>query len=550
MRSIHRGQEDRHEDRRPRRRRDRRAGQLRGVAGSGCRRRSASWPARRRKDCWPCRVGVGLGVLAELMDEEVDDVVGPKGRHDPDRSAVRHGHEAGEVTLGGRRVRRPPAGQGGGRVERGAAAHVPTLRRPRPADGVVLEQMLAGVSTRRFSRTREPVGQDVVEAERSTSKSAVSREFVGRTARAPARADEPAAGRRAPGGADARRDRAQGPLLRRRARDHDRRHQDPARACGTARRRTRPSRRICSPTSSIAAWTVEQGVLVVLDGGKALRAAVRERASARSRCSAASATRNATSSTTCPSATARRSSGACARPGSSPTTAPRSTASSARRRAQRTAPRRRRIATRGPRRRPSRCSGSGSTAALAHPLEHEPDRVDDRDLPRTSRNVKHWQNGDMCLRWTAAGMLEAERQFRKIIGYRHLARLAVAVEADVTSQRAADPPTLTPPSPPRDRPGRYARDHQLITGPPPRSSTATGTTSPQLTTATTAAAVRCRVDPTRRTLDATSSATARRDASADVPGCPAPGPLATSSFCLASASVDRRRPAAERQPGR
>ena len=49
-------------------------------------------------------VGVGLGVLAELMEEEVDEVVGPKGKHDPDRTAVRHGHEAGEVTLGGRRV--------------------------------------------------------------------------------------------------------------------------------------------------------------------------------------------------------------------------------------------------------------------------------------------------------------------------------------------------------------------------------------------------------------------------------------------------------------
>lgn len=41
--------------------------------------------------------------------------------------------------------------------------------------------MLAGVSTRRFAPTREPVGQEIVEAERSTSKSAVSREFVGRT---------------------------------------------------------------------------------------------------------------------------------------------------------------------------------------------------------------------------------------------------------------------------------------------------------------------------------------------------------------------------------
>jgi putative transposase len=49
-------------------------------------------------------VGVGLGVLAELMEEEVVEVVGAKGKHDPDRVAVRHGHESGEGTLGGRRV--------------------------------------------------------------------------------------------------------------------------------------------------------------------------------------------------------------------------------------------------------------------------------------------------------------------------------------------------------------------------------------------------------------------------------------------------------------
>ncbi len=40
---------------------------------------------------------------------------------------------------------------------------------------------------------------------------------------------------------------------------------------------------------------------------------------------------------------------------------------------------------------------------------------------RTSRNVKRWQSGDMALRWTAAGMLEAERQLRRIIGYADLA---------------------------------------------------------------------------------------------------------------------------------
>src|SRR5262249_59591475 len=49
-------------------------------------------------------VGVGLGVLAELLEEEVDEVVGPKGKHNPERTAVRHGHESGEGTLRGPRL--------------------------------------------------------------------------------------------------------------------------------------------------------------------------------------------------------------------------------------------------------------------------------------------------------------------------------------------------------------------------------------------------------------------------------------------------------------
>jgi transposase-like protein len=49
----------------------------------------------------------------------------------------------------------------------------------------------------------------------------------------------------------------------------------------------------------------------------------------------------------------------------------------------------------------------------------------------TQRNVKHWSSGEMGLRWTAAGMLEAEKQFRKVIGYTDLAKLAVAIERDV-----------------------------------------------------------------------------------------------------------------------
>lgn len=49
-------------------------------------------------------VGVGLGVLHELMAAEADEVVGPKGKHDRDRSAKRHGHEQTSVCLGARRV--------------------------------------------------------------------------------------------------------------------------------------------------------------------------------------------------------------------------------------------------------------------------------------------------------------------------------------------------------------------------------------------------------------------------------------------------------------
>jgi hypothetical protein len=50
----------------------------------------------------------------------------------------------------------------------------------------------------------------------------------------------------------------------------------------------------------------------------------------------------------------------------------------------------------------------------------------------TQRNVKHWSTGEMGLRWTAAGMLEAEQQFRRIIGHADLAKLAARVEREVT----------------------------------------------------------------------------------------------------------------------
>ena len=127
-------------------------------------------------------VGVGLGVLAELMEEEVDDVVGPKGKHNAERSAVRHGHETGEVTLGGRRVQveRPRVRSVDGESEVPLCTYQHFADRD-PFSRHVLEQLLAGVSTRRFERTREPVGTEVEASARSTSRSSVSREFVSRT---------------------------------------------------------------------------------------------------------------------------------------------------------------------------------------------------------------------------------------------------------------------------------------------------------------------------------------------------------------------------------
>ena len=59
----------------------------------------------------------------------------------------------------------------------------------------------------------------------------------------------------------------------------------------------------------------------------------------------------------------------------------------------------------------------------------------------TQRNVKRWSSGEMALRWTAAGMLEAERQFRKIIGYRDLATLLMTIERDHHRRHTAHIPT-------------------------------------------------------------------------------------------------------------
>jgi hypothetical protein len=94
-------------------------------------------------------------VLHELMEAELDEVIGPRGKHNPDRTAVRHGHERGEVTLGGRRVpvNRPRARTADGESEVELKTYAHFAARDRLTD-VMLERMLLGVSTRAATRAR------------------------------------------------------------------------------------------------------------------------------------------------------------------------------------------------------------------------------------------------------------------------------------------------------------------------------------------------------------------------------------------------------------
>jgi transposase-like protein len=127
-------------------------------------------------------VGTGLQVMAALMEADVTAACGPRGRHDPERAAVRHGRGPGSVTLGGRRVpvQRPRmrASDGSGEL---AVASYELFSDTEILGRMALERMLAGLSTRRYPAALEPVGARTEQAATATSKSAVSRRFVAQT---------------------------------------------------------------------------------------------------------------------------------------------------------------------------------------------------------------------------------------------------------------------------------------------------------------------------------------------------------------------------------
>jgi transposase-like protein len=127
-------------------------------------------------------VGAGLQVMAAMMETDVTTLAGTKGRHDSAREAVRHGRERGSVTLGGRRVpiTRPRARAVDGSGELSIPSYE-LFSSTQVLGKLAMEKMLAGLSTRRYPAGLEPVGQQVTEKSYSTSKSAVSRKFVAMT---------------------------------------------------------------------------------------------------------------------------------------------------------------------------------------------------------------------------------------------------------------------------------------------------------------------------------------------------------------------------------
>jgi putative transposase len=373
-------------------------------------------------------VGVGLRVVHELMEAEVTEIVGPKGKHDPDRSASRHGHEDGSMTLGGRRV---PVSRPRARTVDGQELPVTTYRYfadRDPLQRAVMDRMLAGVSTRKFARVGEPVGEQVEQTATSTRKSTVSEMFIEKTRTAL----EELMARRLD---DVRLAVMMLDGLEIAGRVH-------VVALGVSTDGVKVplglwegSTENATLARSLLADLVDRGldpgqaILFVLDGGKALRRAIkdvfgeyalvqrchrhkernvldllpeRDRPRILARIRGAWALKDAKEAETQLDALAAELERSWP-----------DAAGSLREGMPETLTLMRLKIT-------GRLS---KTLSSTNPIESMIEIV-----RHTQRNVKRWQDGDMRKRWTAAGMLQAEQQFRRVIGYTDLPKLVIAIE--------------------------------------------------------------------------------------------------------------------------
>jgi putative transposase len=117
---------------------------------------------------------VGLEVVRQMLEADVTAQAGPKGMHNPDRAAYRHGSGKTPVVMGGQkaRIQRPRV-----RSKEGSELQLPTLsvfQNEDPLNQALLSRLLSGVSTRKYARTLDESLEDAM----CTSKSEVSRRFA------------------------------------------------------------------------------------------------------------------------------------------------------------------------------------------------------------------------------------------------------------------------------------------------------------------------------------------------------------------------------------
>jgi len=117
---------------------------------------------------------LGLCVIRDIMEDEAERLAGPKGRHDANRTAYRHGTETTCVVVGGEKVRteRPRVRKVDGSGE-APLESLAVFQREDPLNDAILARLLVGVSTRKYARTLDVGGADA----KCVSKSEVSRRF-------------------------------------------------------------------------------------------------------------------------------------------------------------------------------------------------------------------------------------------------------------------------------------------------------------------------------------------------------------------------------------
>src|SRR5215469_15366004 len=134
-----------------------------------------------REALWDTMVLSGLAFVEEELEAERTALCGPRYAHVTGREAIRAGHVSSSLTLGGRRaeVKRPRV-----RSIDGHELGLPSWQTWSSRDPLherAVEQMVLGVSSRRYARSLEPVPDEL--RVHGVSKSAVSERFVVGTAR-------------------------------------------------------------------------------------------------------------------------------------------------------------------------------------------------------------------------------------------------------------------------------------------------------------------------------------------------------------------------------